>query len=310
MKQLTENQLKQIKYGSGPRILWEGGGFGVKVYPNRKTYVVAFRVNGKKRLTTIADVGEIPLKVARVRALMLKAEKADINNRNRDRIQEIPVSDGINRFLQHCEQRIELGTLKRRTLIEYQRQLYRHIDPDLGDLSINEVTKRDVERMLARVKGRVLFNRVLTLVKLIFNRFIDWGYREIGNPARGISKAREEPRDRVLTESELSRLWEGLEQLRRHHTATADVLRCLMLSGLRISEVVAIRWKDVDWENATATLPTTKTGRRIHRMPRPALDIMNQRPRMNDYVFTNGGNALSCIAPFITTSRQSLRSWA
>ena len=57
-------------------------------------------------------------------------------------------------------------------------------------------------------------------------------------------------------------------------------------TGLRISEVLGIRWKDLDLQSGRVRLTTTKTGARNHDLPSAALTILASMPRINDWVFT------------------------
>ena len=82
------------------------------------------------------------------------------------------------------------------------------------------------------------------------------------NPVRGVERAREEARDRVLDSGELATLAAALDQLEEKHPASVATIRVAALTGLRISEVCSIHWEHVDFESGRVTLPETKTGRR------------------------------------------------
>lgn len=64
-----------------------------------------------------------------------------------------------------------------------------------------------------------------------------------------------------------------------------------MLTGLRIGEILAIRWEHVDFDSRRLLLPRTKTGRRTHDLPPAAIDILQQLPRINAWTFTVGRDA-------------------
>ena len=79
------------------------------------------------------------------------------------------------------------------------------------------------------------------------------------------------------------RSWQpALDRLDERFPASVAAIRVAALTGLRISEVLAIRWEHVDFASRRVTLPQTKTGRRSHHFPAAALDIMRAVPRLNE----------------------------
>ncbi len=65
-------------------------------------------------------------------------------------------------------------------------------------------------------------------------------------------------------------------------------IRLAALTGLRIGEVRAIRWENVDFETGRLTMPATKTGPRVHDLPTAALAILAQSHRIGDWAFMTG----------------------
>ena len=54
------------------------------------------------------------------------------------------------------------------------------------------------------------------------------------------------------------------------------------MTGLRVSEVLNMKWSDIDLESARLTLPKTKTGRRIVPLSSQICSLLNDLPRIND----------------------------
>ena len=134
----------------------------------------------------------------------------------------------------------------------------------------------------------------LALLSRLFTLAERWGWRaQHDNPARGVERAREEPRDRVLEPSELAALSDALAGLEEQSPAAVAAIRVAALTGLRIGEVLAMRWEHVAFETGRLTLPATKTGRRVHDLPAPALEILAAVPRINDWCFTTGHTAIT-----------------
>ena len=83
----------------------------------------------------------------------------------------------------------------------------------------------------------------------------------------------------------------ALARAEKDKPAAVAAIRLAALTGLRIGEVLAMRWEHVDAEHHAVVLPHTKTGRRVHGLPVAALELLNGLPRINGYVFTTGRDA-------------------
>ncbi len=76
-----------------------------------------------------------------------------------------------------------------------------HIKPHIGKLPVTEVTKRDVDRLLAKIaaKAPVQANRVGSLLSKAFNLAEEWKYRdENTNPAMKFKRQQERKRRSAL----------------------------------------------------------------------------------------------------------------
>ena len=100
-----------------------------------------------------------------------------------------------------------------------------------------------------------------------------------------------EARDRVLSPDELAALADALSEAEARSPANVAAIRFAAVTGLRIGEVLAVRWEHIDFETGRLLLPETKTGRRRHDLPSAALAILSAIPRVGDPAFTNNGRA-------------------
>lgn len=294
---LTERRIRDAKSEPKTRILWDGTvkGLGVRITPaGVKSYVLSYRSANRKRLATLARCSEISLRSARDRAgeelSRIRAGETDPLERRREVVQAPTVADGLQRFFdKHVPERIAIGRMSRRTVVDYRLQAG-YVERALGKRKIADVTRRHVEVMVDSLP-RVQRNRVLALTSIVFNLFEVWEWRSpYSNPTRGVERAREEPRDRVLAPSELAALSSALTETDAQHPAAVAAIRFAAVTGLRIGEILAIEWSHVDFESGRLTLPKTKTGRRVHDLPAPALAILTALPRFNAYVFTTRGD--------------------
>ena len=119
---------------------------------------------------------------------------------------------------------------------------------------------------------------------MLFNLFeTEWEYRpQHTNPCRKIERGKEEERDRVLTDSELRRLAAALKDYQGSPAAVAAI-RVASLTGLRVGEVLGMQWGHIDFETGRLTIPESKTGRRQHHLPEPALSVLRQLAQASEH---------------------------
>ena len=258
-------------------------GLGLKIFPTgRKAFVLSYRVGGRKRLATLARAGECSLKEARDRAgrelMKIRGGETDPLTRRHERDSAPTVNDGLDRlFGEWAPERIRIGKNKASTIREYRLQADRYLRPALGSLPIGDVTRHHVEAMVRRLSNRpTQRNRVLAFTSRAFSLFEAWEWRDQHtNPVRGIDKAREAARDRTLSADELRKLSAALAKVDSWSAPAVAAIKVAMLSGLRISEVLGMRWDDLDMDTGRIVLRDTKTGDRWHDLPEPALDVID-----------------------------------
>ena len=202
---LTERAVREAKPRTATYTVWDSQvrGLGFRVTPaGVKSYILDYRIAGRRRRATLARCSELSLKEARERAgrelVVIRAGEADPLERRRQQREAPTVDEGLDRFLdEYAPERIKIGRLSRRTLQTYRNQAKLHVRPALGKRRVDAVTRRNVERAVRRLPNATR-NRVLALVSRLFNLFETWEWRsQHTNPARGVERAREEARDRV-----------------------------------------------------------------------------------------------------------------
>ena len=180
--------------------------------------------------------------------------------------------------------------LKPRTAFDYERLLAQHILPAVGHLSVARIERDDVVRLhvdMARIPRRA--NYTIATLRALINFGIDLGLRPpASNPARRIKMYRERARERFLSETEISKAAEAIEQAERAgkigpHGAAG--LRLALFTGARSGEITAIEWSHVDWQRKLIRLPDSKTNepRTIH-LSEAALEVLKTVPRIGRFV--------------------------
>jgi integrase len=99
---------------------------------------------------------------------------------------------------------------------------------------------------------------------------------------------RERARERFLTEAEMAKAADAIEQAERAgkvgpHGAAG--LRLALFTGARSGEITAIQWAHVDWERRLIRLPDSKTNepRTIH-LSDAAVEVIKTVPRIGRFV--------------------------
>lgn len=192
-----------------------------------------------------------------------------------------------------------LANLRSHQAIETRLRL--HIYPAFGDKPLTSITTLEIQRLHDRLrlqKCPATANRILALVKRVFNLAILWGKMEGPSPAQRVKMCRENnQRHRYLAGEELSRFLAALDA--EPCRLTADFFGLLIATGVRRSEALQAKWEDVHLESARWFLPQTKTGSRTVHLNEMALEILRNRARVdgNLYVFPSNkikGAHLSC----------------
>lgn len=164
-----------------------------------------------------------------------------------------------------------------RSVIEDQRNYQCHLS-GWATRRLSSITRRDVERLhagLAKEHGIYTANRVLALVSTMFNKAINWGWQGV-NPCKGVKKFREESRERFLTEAEMPRLLRALAD--EPNQDFRDFILLDLLTGARRSNILAMRWEEIDFTAATWRIPRTKGNKpQVIPLVGPALKILQSK---------------------------------
>lgn len=142
---------------------------------------------------------------------------------------------------------------------------------------LSKITRADVETLhnrIAQDSGQYAANRVLSLVKVLFNTAADLELHE-GNPASRVRAFEEEQRERFLQADELPRFWKALEA--ETSEKVRDFFKVALFTGQRRSNIAKMRWENVDLSNGMWTLPSTKTGKHAVPLVGPAVEILAER---------------------------------
>lgn len=262
--------------------------FGVRVTSNGvRSFFIMTRVRGVLKRVTLGSHPALKLAQARMlaREAMAKArlgEDPSAATRAARRPAERPVEHVIADYITRAQK-----ARGRRSWRAVERSLIRELSPWRGR-PIEKIARVDVLELLDAVMDRgapAMANLLLRHLKHLFGWCVERGLIET-SPAAGIRPPAEmRSRDRVLTEAELAAAWAACDTL---GWPFGPLVRLLILTGQRRSEVAGMRWCDLDLERRIWTLPRELTkSDRAHVVPLsdPAIEIIAALPRLGELVF-------------------------
>ena len=225
-------------------------GLVLRITPNgKKTWAVIYRrkSDARKRRYTIGAYPAFSLEEARNQAQEVLAAVA----RREDPAGQLQTRNASLTFAQLAAAWVNRhGRPNKvpRALYDDQLMLSREIYPAIGAMKADEVSKRDIIQILDGVAdrgARVRSNRVFTLLRSIYR----WGLAEDlikSDPTQGVRpRTVERPRDRVLTDEEVSIFWHSLDGAPMTK-AVATILRLALVTGQRIGEIAGMTKAEID----------------------------------------------------------------
>jgi integrase len=156
----------------------------------------------------------------------------------------------------------------------------RDILPAFQNRQLNEITADDLRALCNKVKARgapATAVHIRDIVKQVYAFAVLHG-EKVDNPAESVgaaSIATFVPKDRALSPLEIRLMARQMESVATYPTIRL-ALRMILLTLVRKSELIQATWDEVDFENATWTIPKQRMkGRYPHvvYLSRQALDI-------------------------------------
>ena len=146
----------------------------------------------------------------------------------------------------------------------YRTAIDRHIVPALGTMAVKDVRSKDVIALHDRLRNTPsMANHVVAMLSKMFSLAETWDVVPRGrNPCKAVSHYREQPRERFLTPEEYRSVGAALREAEAGGwmwRPAIAAIRLLMLTGCRKSEILTLRWDDVDSGGPNAGRPSTST---------------------------------------------------
>ena len=241
---------------------------------NAKTFFVRKRINGKDERIILGKFPDLSIENARKKAAQTKGEIAqgiDPQEKKKTIQQDIVFQEMFYNFMEQYSKK------HKKTWKEDERVINRFCIGIFKKKAIT-ITKQDIQKLHAKVgdeSGQRQANVLIQILSSIFNRAIEWGWHG-KNPCEGIKKFREKSRERFLSAEELSRFFEALQTL--ESKITADYIMLSLLTGARKSNVLEMKWEDINFDEKIWYIKETKNGT-SQRLPlsENAIEILQAR---------------------------------
>jgi integrase len=225
---------------------------------------------GKRRKVWVARWREDVLcedgKVRRILRSVVLGSVADLPTRKDAQVRLDEELRGVNQgtvrpessmlfgtFAEEQWKTLVLPTLKLSTQHGYKTVLAKHLLPYWRDWRLRDIGRQDVQQWVAdrfrRQLGWQTVRNAWTLLSGILETAVEYGYLST-NPARGVKFPEKELKEApvLFTAEDFTKL---LEQLDEPHRTMA---RLIALTGLRIGELLAVRWRCLDLEIGTLSV--------------------------------------------------------
>lgn len=221
-----------------------------------KTYYLYGKIKGKPERVKLGSYDGLSIEQARKKATQCRGEVAQGSNPQTARRafrQEATFKELFNEYMERYSK------LSKKSWKFDEREVNKFLSHWFNN-KISSITRQDIQKLHEKLydeNGLYQANRVLERIRAMYNKAIEWGWQGT-NPSNGIKKYKEKSRDRFLMGSELPRFFEALEK-EENHTAR-DFFKIALLTGARKTNVLQMRWKDIDFHHAVWNIPETKNG--------------------------------------------------
>ena len=179
---------------------------------------------------------------------------------------------------------MHVAGLRPRSAYQLSRNLTRHFQ---WTKPLDQITHHDVLTALDAIEATSQRAHALKDIRTFFNWCIPRYLKS--SPCIGIKKPAQKPRERVLADDELCKVWNRAREIGYPY---GTIVQLLILTGQRLSEIAGLRW---EWlGDGAVTFPSEITkNARISKIPIGAMArrIIEETPRHSSLLFPARGHA-------------------
>ena len=150
-----------------------------------------------------------------------------------------------------------LYRVKESTAANYMMKATRHILPIFGDKQTDMLVQGDIYQFIAKKQKEGLSNRYITDIVILMKTLFKYAVRtyHITNPLDGIILPKKKKTEiQLLDEAEQNTLQQYIAE---NQNETTLGIALSMSTGIRIGELCALQWRDIDLEKRILTVKKT-----------------------------------------------------
>ena len=242
----------------------------------KKTYKVYRKMGGRPIRYTIGDTEDWSIENARAKAEEVSALISKGVNPN---IEKRRIKEEIT-FGEMFADYMERYSKKHKRSWQYDEREVNKFLPHWFTRKLSSIHRDEVLRLhdkIASENGLYQANRLLERIRAIYNKAIEWGWQG-SNPAQRIKKFKEKSRERFLKPSELPFFFEALNE--EENETACDYILMSLYTGARKSNVLSMRWTEIDFQQSEWRIPETKNGEPLTiALSKEAVDILKRRQK-------------------------------
>ena len=286
---LTDHIIKNTKHDPSRRVaLTDGHGLQLRIsMKNDRSWSFQYRFKGRMKKLTLGNWPSISCTKARRLANDARYSIARGIDPQEEKQKATIKKPKFEEIWAMFDELYIAKSVKEKTAKDYRQIAAKTILPKLGKRNLDEVERVEVVRLIDHVATRapILANRTLGLLKQFFNWAIGRGDIEM-NPALGIPKPiKELKRNRVLSLSEMRRIYSAAESL---SPANALFIQLLLLTGQRAGVIAKLTSDEWNGDYLEIAGDRNKSGERI-LVPLPQI----AQEKIASVAHTNGSFLLS-----------------
>ncbi len=253
-----------------------------------KTFSVYRRIKcGNPERITLGRYPDMTVEQARREAKRIALDIADGKNPadiKRGHKAELTFSELFNEYLERHSKP------SKKTWNEDQSKYDSYLVKPLGKKKLSTIDRKSIAHIhsaITKAGYSTTANRVLALVSSIFGWAISAGLWE-SNPGTGIRRNKEKSRDRFIQGDELPRFFKALTE--EENQTIKDYILVSLLTGARRSNVLSMRWADVNFSRAEWRIEETKNGTpQTVALSPEVIEVLLNRRAINESVFVFPG---------------------
>lgn len=253
-----------------------------------KTYYLRYvEQNGRQRQIRIGPWEDVTYAAAKKRAQQLRAEVV----MGGDPLAEKKRKRAVITYAELAKQHIDHARNTQKRPENTQSVIDTHLVPKWGRMPLDEIKQANVAPWFGE-KRKSLAPATVEKLRVTLSRSFELAKRwelpgaEI-NPVRGIPRFKfDNARNRFLDAKEVERLFHYSD--RSVNPRLGSIIRLLLYTGARKSELLQARWSDIDLDRRLWFIPDSKTGKARHvPLSGEAVKVFAALPRLSEYALAN-----------------------